>query len=316
VAIGKDVFIATAAAGIELDDTEKKPAPRQRKADRPFSPPELGLRPSTLRVAERVLEHIQRTRSDQAYNLEFTRFYAEHLRHAADDIVAKAERYAGFTEPAPIRTRASGLKECSRQQVMRLVGCVEAEVGKDSPHWAVSAILGERGHELVEASLKFLQIARRTEFAVYTEAGDLSGRVDAELLEEPAILDIKTVGEADFKEGPWGHKVPGYIAQVSVYAALTGNTKGVILLVDRGSGRMSDFEWDVDKLLAQRMFSRAAKIVEYAKKRQLPRPEGFEKGGPSFKCRLFCPFYRQCLKQEEDGSVQMALDEGKDPRTL
>ena len=121
-----------------------------------------------------------------------------------------------------------------------MMGFTQADTGLDSPHWGVSASSGEQFHLLIEVALRFLGLVKRSEFTVKTPENDLGGRVDAELKGEAfgpgfpdAIADVKTIGTDQFKEGTWNSKVPGYVAQVTAYAKLTGNTVGVVILVDR-----------------------------------------------------------------------------------
>jgi hypothetical protein len=323
MAISRKTLISTAEGG------EPPKKPRVLKKDRDFCPPELGLRPSRYRLAERLYEHYARCRQDQEYADRYERFV--HTETIAR--IKKASEFADYrdkgkdTYVAKTRVRASEIKSCARQTTMRLMGFTPALVGADSPWWNLAALSGTELHEQIEIALKYLGVSSRSEFSLTTEDGTFSGRVDHELdgaafeseLEEnavPAIVDVKTVNEKDFKEGCWGKKIPGYIAQISPYCLLTNRTIGVVLLVDRGTGRLMDFEWTVDKAYAERMLLRANKIVAKVQARKLPKPEAFENGKPVFECWNFCPFARQCMTQEEDGSIQFKLDQGADPKEL
>lgn len=320
----------------EEGPVERKP--RTKKADRPFSPPTLGyasqdgtfvpieLRPSRYRLAERVNDHYARLRNDRAYGNEYRRFVVAEKMKRLSEQKSLLEKPSKGTKTPP-RVRASELKDCARQVTMRLMGFDAAPVGENSPHWNIAALSGEELHEEIELALKFLKLSYRSEFTVSSQSGDFSGRVDHELDPEAfreelgddavaAVLDVKTVGPDDYKEGTWSSKVPGFIAQISAYGRILGDTVGVVLMVDRGTGRMFDFEFDIDPAYGDRMLLRAERIVERVKAKKLPKPEFYENGKPSFKCFQFCPFFRQCRIQEEDGSIQVKLNQGVDPKEL
>ncbi len=318
-----------AVDGIEAGATKKA---RIKKADRPFQPPHIDvvLQPSRYGLAAKLMEHFARVRNEPPYAKEFGAFYRKQMLRKFSEQERleiwlekkRAEEAAGEQERF-LRVRASELKSCSRMQTMRLMGFTPADIGLDSPHWGVSASAGEQLHLMIEIALRFLRLVKRAEFTVKTEANDLGGRVDAELLGSAfgagvpdAIADIKTVGPDDYKEATWGKKVPGYIAQITAYARLTGNKVGVVLLVDRGSGRMMDFEWAIDEDQADALVARASNVVEQARSRRLPEAESFISGKPTFECFQFCPFSRLCFQQERDGSVQAALDAGADPQEM
>jgi len=320
--------ISTLIATVDTNAKERKP--RIRKADREFSPPELGLRPSRYRLAERIYEHFARVRGDYEYRRRWEAFETEELRRRlAEDDQRAAKRQSNADKPRKQykpRVRASELKSCARAQAMRMIGFAEAPTGTDSPWWNIAAISGTNLHERIEIALKFLGVSKRSEFNVTSPDGTFSGRVDHELdpaffreeLGEDAvgaILDVKTVKTKDFAEGCWGSKIDGYLGQVSPYALLTNNPVGVVLLVDRGEGRMMDFEWDIDPEHAKKMLRRATKIAEHAESRTLPKAEAKERG-ETFECFNFCPFRRQCFKDLDDGSIQAALRAGADPKEL
>ena len=301
---------AAAAAG-----PPPEPKPRIKKADRAFSPPELGLRPSRFGIAEKLYTHYQRCRQDLEYADQFYAFVRQERQQKIADDAKFAEwlkKKRASDEPRELRVSASKIKDCARATVLQLMRFPEDPVGLGSPHWNIAALSGELLHSEIEMALKFLGLVRRSEFRVYSRAKDLSGIVDIELLGSPVILDIKTVGVTDFKEGAWGSKVPGYMAQISVYGRLTNNSIGVILLLDRGSGKMLDLEFDIDPDFADKMLRRATKMVEYAKERKLPKPEKFdERGKPSYECFAFCPFRKVCFLQQENGLVEQWLAEGR-----
>lgn len=303
---------------VEVGGVDTPTNTRTRKADRGFSPPALGLRPSKLRVAEGVLAHIKASGRD---------FKQE-------------------------RVYASQLKNCIRQQAMGIMGFPKHETGENYPQWAAVADLGTWLHDKVEGWLKAIGGTVTAEFDVVdAEFGvrspddTLGGRVDAHLADvvvkvegdrgrkrkwagredyqasievqgEQYILDAKTVGEKDYKEGAWGRKVQGYIGQISVYGHLTGAKKGIILLVNRNTGEMMDLEFDIDPDYAEAMLQRAAYIVQTANARELPAAEEWTPSGPSFFCRNCCPFFRICAEQQETGAIQRRLRRGDNPADL
>lgn len=315
--------------------SSSKPATKRRppKAERDameWGPPELGLRPSRYRLAERLYAHFARVRTDYQYRRKWEDFETEELRRRLGDADERAEKRASNKgkprKQYKPRVRASELKSCARSQAMRMMGFREDPVGQDSPWWNIAAISGTGLHERIEIALKFLGVSKRSEFSVTSEDGTFSGRVDHELDPEffreelgdealGAILDVKTVKTKDFQEGCWCEKIEGYLGQVSPYAGLTDNPLGVILLVDRGDGRLMDFEWTVDPAYAKKMLRRASLIAEHAESRKLPKPEAKERGN-NFECGNFCPFRTRCERDIADGSVQAALDAGKDPKEL
>lgn len=279
-------------APIPASRAPEAPTTRTKKADRPFSPPNLNLRPSSLDVAGRLMRHIA-VRDDR----EQTRVYA------------------------------SGIKNCARQSAMAIMGFVRGPVGEENPEWSVAADLGTWLHQKVEGWLRSIGGLIRAEFRVGND--DVSGRVDAligpyegygasiEVAGQTYILDAKTINARDFAEGTYGRKVPGYIAQVSVYGRLLGVTRGVILLVDRGSGKMTDFEFDIDPEYADQLLARAATIRRLAEARQLPPAEEWgDSGHGSYTCKNFCAFYRQCTAEQLSSMVQVQLDRGADPSAL
>lgn len=279
-------------APIPASRAPEAPPTRTKKADRPFSPPNLSLRPSSLNVANRLMRHIgQRLPREQA------------------------------------RVYASGIKNCARQSAMAIMGFAKGPVGEDNPEWSVAADLGTWLHQKVEGWLHSIGGLIRAEFRVGND--DISGRVDAligpyegygaeiEVAEQTYILDAKTINARDFAEGAYGRKVPGYIAQISVYGRLLGVTKGIVLLVDRGSGKMTDFEFDIDPEYADQLLARAATIRQLAEARQLPPAEEWgDSSFGSFTCKNFCAFYRQCAAEQLNGMVQVQLDRGVDPSAL
>jgi hypothetical protein len=312
---------ASAARGGISETTTK----RVRKADRGFSPDGLGLRPCSVRIAEQLNLHFQRVREgdDVAYADRWYEFLRREQRERLLQAGKMAEWYKSKRgTPMKPRVQASKLKECGRQQWFKMSGFPKTEqVGKDSPHWCISALVGEELHFMVETALKFLGLARRAEFRVYSADNTLGGIVDVELEGHPVILDIKSVGPDDFKEGAWGSKVPGYMAQISVYGRLTDNTRGIILLADRGSGKFLDLEFDIDPGYADELLGRATELVRKVNDREMPAPEGFQNGRPVFTCHKFCPFFRLCLLNEETreaegGVVERWLAQGATPEEI
>ena len=162
------------------------------------------------------------------------------------------------------------------------------------------ADFGTAIHDLLEKWLKELGIAVKSEYRVKYETDGqvvLSGRVDHRVkveditLDQPeesvltakiarqsreAILDVKTVGSKDFKQGAHGPKMPGYVAQLSVYCHLEGVKTAIILLVNRDSGELAEYEFDYNPEFAEKMLRRAKGVTDWAP----PVREGAGNDGP------------------------------------
>lgn len=284
-------------------DGEEVAAKGRTKAEKPFSPPELGLRPGSFGIAERVYSHVKTSRKSWQ----------------------------------PKNVYASGLKNCARSQMFGIAGFrgEESDKQKENPQWNVVADFGSALHELVERWLKDLGISVKSEYRVKYEAEGkvvISGRVDHRVrvedisLDQPedsvltakiarqsreAILDVKTVGSKDFKQGAHGPKMPGYVAQLSVYCHLENVSTAIILLVNRDSGELAEFEFDYDPEYAEKMLRRAKGVVDWAAVKRLPPAEEWAGSDGSFGCKAFCAFYRQC-KLEQDTQGQYTDDQGRE----
>jgi hypothetical protein len=245
-------------------------------------------------------------------------------------------------EFVPQRVYASQIKECSRKTVMALMGFKKGPVGENNPEWIAVADLGTWLHNQVEDWLREIGGLVKAEFNARSEDGTLSGRVDAlladtvtpapdprikagedfycaqiEVAGQQYILDLKTVKEKDFKAGLKGRKIAGYVAQISVYGRMLGVDKGIILLLNRNTGEMVDWEFDIDPEEADGLLLRAKTMYGQAKQRQLPEAEEWGKTrSGSYFCRNLCPFYRQCAEQQASGNIQRALDAGAEPEAL
>ncbi len=306
--------------------------PYVRKATRdenPHGPPELGLRPSRYRLAERLYAHFAKVRNDREYQREYEAYETEELRKrlVSDDAWA-AKRAANKDRPRKVyapRVRASELKDCARGVAMRLMEFPAAPTGEGNPHWNIAGVSGSAIHERIQIALTFLKVSDQSEFSVYSADSTFSGRVDHRLSPSafpelgdaalPAICDVKTVGSDDFAKGYWGDKVEGYLKQVSPYCRLTGCPVGVILLVDRGSGKLLDFEFDADADHGDKMLRRAAMIAGLAERRQLPKPESKERG-ETFACFNFCGHREMCEAEIRNGEVQTLLGQGVSPSEI
>lgn len=348
---------AKAAAPVAASQAPRTPrTPRVKKEERGYAPEGSGLRPSEYRLARRLIWMFGKLRNDTDYGRRFDELLLREKEKAVKDARSLAEWRAQQTEPAPLRVRASELKDCARKQAFRIMGFTPAPTPTKYGNWNIAAMSGSDLHLLMQTALKFLGIIKReveiagrtrygAEFNVKTPANDFSGRVDAlvdgawftaendwsEGDEEPldaflteaghlpdAVLDIKTVGPDDFAEGAWGRKVQGYIAQVSAYARLLGVSRGIILLVDRGSGKMHDFAWDIDPIFAESQFVRATAIVEHVKRGELPEAENYDASTGKFDgtCFLFCPFRDYCRAEVERGEVSRRLVVGQSPQDI
>lgn len=272
--------------------------------------PETDFRPSALNVSARLYDYLKRRRR----------------------------------EFRPERVYASQIKECGRKLAMAIMGFEKGPTGEGHPEWIVSADLGSWLHDRVEGWLREIGGLVKAEFNVKSEDGALSGRVDALLADtvrevvagekvkaerggsyealievegEQYILDAKTISEKDYKAGVKSLKIPGYVAQISVYGRLLGVKKGIILLVNRNTGEFTDLEFDIDFDYADRLLVRAGKVMQAVETRTLPAAEEWgDTALGSYYCRNLCPFYRQCAAQQRDGSIQNALDAGAAPEAL
>lgn len=285
--------------------TEKMAA--QSIDSRPALPEGLEFRPARLEIARRVTEYVKNHRKEYKQK----------------------------------RIYASQIKECGRKAVFGVLGFEKGPTGEGHPEWSVSAELGTWLHERVEGWLRAIGGLVRAEFNVESEDGALGGKVDAlledtvsyetelpaatpesydaviEVAGEQFVLDAKTVGSKDFKAGAKGRKMPGYVAQISVYGRLLGVTKGVVLLVSRDTGEMADYEFDIDFGYADALLARASDLMQAVQERRLPAADEWGSSATgSYFCQNLCPFYRQCAAQQRDGSVQRALDAGAAPEEL
>lgn len=314
---------ASFAVKVHAEDMSNKKPRRKKGEERPFCPPELALLPSRYNIAERLYQHYTSARNDAKYGLEWNRFKNEEKRKRLIDALKLAEKRALMDgKPRTARVRASELKNCARATAMDIMGFQRADVGSDSPHWNLAAVYGETVHEEVEVALLFLGLVKRSEFYLRSAGDEIGGMADI-LLDgsafgeglPDAILDIKSVGTDEFKKSWHGDKVRGYMQQISAYARINGNSVGVILLADRGSGKFEDCEFVVEPAHGDAMIKRAAIIIRFAEAKRLPKPEALDRGH-KLECFMFCPFADICRRQQEDGSVQFSLDAGQEPKDI
>jgi len=309
------------------DDMSNRKPRRKKGEERPFCPPELALLPSRYDVAWRLYHHYTMARNDAAYGLAWNEFKNTQRHLRLEDSLKLARKRAKMNgTPRALRVRASELKNCARATAMDLMGFERQDIGVDSPHWNLAAVYGETVHEEVELALSFLGLVKKSEFYLRSAGDEIGGMADILLNgaafvvagEEPlpdAILDIKSVGTDEFKKSWHGDKVRGYMQQISAYARINGNSVGVILLADRGSGKFEDCEFVVEPAHGDAMIKRAAIIIRKAQAKQLPKPEALDRGH-KLECLKFCPFANICRRQQEDGSVQFALDAGEEPKNI
>lgn len=303
---------------------------RTKKSDRAFSPPTLGytdaegvfvpiiLRPSNYRIAEKLNEHVLRVRNDDMYARNWYAYASDRME---DIVQEEKQRLLQEVEPECLMVRASSIKDCARKTVFSLLKVEGSSVGNDRPHWAVSATIGELIHREIRIMLEYLGCVLQSEEYFHNQTWRLTGHPDHILdptqFTHPdtgmnnlpmAVLDVKTVGPDDFKAFTWSEKVPGYVAQVSAYGAHLGVAHGVVLMVDRGSGKWLDFEFEIPPDYGLRMLQRAKAIAESADKRLLPSAEAITNGKMAYTCYLFCPYQSQCMEEEQSGSVQRWLN--------
>lgn len=280
-----------------------------KKADRGFAPAGSGYQPSQYRLAEQLYEHYARCRNDREYGGRYTAYLLETRLTAVREeqqVAASRRSRNGVAQ----RVRASEVKNCERQLTFRLLDFEAAPTGVGHPEWNLAALSGTGLHSEIEVALSYLGLSERSEYAVTSEDGSFSGRVDHRLAGPPAaILDVKTVSQKDFDERCWGRKISGYTAQVSAYALLERVSIGVVLLVNRNTGELFDYQWEVDTEYAQSVLARARRVVEKVQNRQLGYPETWSGADGGYYCQNLCPYFTHCEVERRTGSIQSALDE-------
>jgi CRISPR/Cas system-associated exonuclease Cas4 (RecB family) len=125
------------------------------------------------------------------------------------------------------------------------------------------------------------------------------------------LLDWKTVGAADFRQGDELYKIEKYFAQLSSYAAVEGIQKAVVILVNRDTGQMKELELVLDPAYGRQLIQRAEETMRFVADREVPKADKLR----SNVCR-FCKFQRQCSEEEDTGYIQAQLDAGISPERL
>lgn len=248
------------------------------------------------------------------------------MQHNVGGVVDAVYTYVKTSRKSwkPRNVYASSITNDRREQVLKLLGIPETDiVGAKNPEWAAVADFGTELHELAEVWLKESGFSKRSEFSVKVwwprkpqEGGKsqviISGRVDHEMLigGQKYILDVKTVGSRDYSEGAHGKKFKKYIAQLNVYGEVLGIKEGIILLVDRDSGRMKEYIIELSEETGAEMLLRGRALMKCVAERRLPTAEtsGFEMN--------FNPYKTLSLLEDKTGWVTVALNNGIEPELI
>lgn len=212
----------------------------------------------------------------------------------------------------PTRVRASSVDGCQRATFFDIAGFPETNIAEDNPHWRVSAAIGTAIHNLLEDILDTVSLPSETEYTVEVP-GVFGGKVDGRVFVngEWVLLDWKTVGAADFRQGAGLYKIKKYFAQLSSYAAVEGINKAVVILINRNNGAMQELELILDPAYGQSLLRRAEDTMTLVRTRTVPVADKLF----SSDCR-FCRFQRQCGEEEATGYIQRQLDAGVPPVRL
>lgn len=288
--------------------------------------PETDFRPSALNVSARLYDYLKRRRRE----FRPERVYASQIKECGRKLAMaimgfeKGPTGEGHPEWIVSADLGSWLHDRVEGWLREIGGLVKAEFNVKSEDGTLSgrvdALLADTVR-LVPASpvLRSEPEAHKEVAAdekIKAERGD-SYEALIEVEGEQYILDAKTISEKDYKAGLKSFKIPGYVAQISVYGRLLGVKKGIILLVNRNTGEFADLEFDIDFDYADRLLERAGKVMQSVETRTLPAAEEWgDTALGSYYCRNLCPFYRQCAEQQRDGSIQNALDAGAAPEAL
>ena len=212
---------------------------------------------------------------------------------------------AGKEFNRPTRVRASSVSGCQRATFFDISRFAAVDVGRNNPHWRCSAAIGTEIHNILEAVLESMPLKSQTEYSVEIP-GVFGGKVDGrvEVAGEQVLLDWKTIGNADFRQGTGLTKIEKYFAQLSSYAAVEGVTKAVVILVNRNTGALEELELVLDTAYGAQLIQRARTTMQYVAQKVVPQADKLG----SREC-FFCQFARQCNAEVlAPGSTQYALD--------
>jgi CRISPR/Cas system-associated exonuclease Cas4 (RecB family) len=124
---------------------------------------------------------------------------------------------------------------------------------------------------------------------------EIHGRLDIQfnILKEPFIADIKTVGEWAWKYLAGKPKEEHY-AQVQLYLKDKKLNRGFLLYINKSSGDMKEFMLEYDDEYLNKYLEDYKNLYEFIKHKGLP-PRHFRSGDEApWQCK-FCGFTKHCL---------------------
>lgn len=212
----------------------------------------------------------------------------------------------------PKRVRASAITACARQTWFDIMGFEGDSVEEGHPEWGLMALIGTAIHAVLERVMDDSPLATRQEFNIQVP-GIFGGKVDleVELDGEKVLLDWKTVGHKDFIQKEKLVKFYKYFGQLSSYAAVENFNRAIVVLIDRDTLQMQEYELVLDDAYGEELLEGARDIMRHVEQRQVPHAKYLG----TRNCN-FCQFLRLCDAEELSGAVQDHLDRGLNPSRL
>lgn len=128
----------------------------------------------------------------------------------------------------------------------------------------------------------------------------ISGRLDDVLTLESddgrhtVLVEVKTL--ANMKNASIPKKA--HIAQLNIYLKAFRNAQGILIYVDRGTGRTAQFNYEFNPQLFEETLARARKLHKALTSLELPEPEAKHVDDLQWMCRG-CPFGEACANNTE-----------------
>ena len=217
--------------------------------------------------------------------------HAGSIARAAEDLIPSGDRH-GYVASVT----AAGL--CPRRVGYRRLGLPVTD--PPEPRVRLLRIVGEMVERVVVDRLVAAGIAHSPGASVRIPYpyGCIHGVADA-LVGDDAVLDVKTVSSWQYRDiSASGKPSPDNVLQVNLYVhglrlvGHQGRRYGVLLYIDRDSGRMADLWFEYSPVLAEDAIRTLTLIEERARfGLLLPRPEGFTPDSPP--C-TWCPYKTLC----------------------
>ena len=200
---------------------------------------------------------------------------------------------------SPTTVSASKIDGCARAIYYEAHKYEQRDI-EGKPEWRMVAEFGTALHALMEQW--FQDLGATTETRIVSDDHTFSAQFDGTLHTkdgERVIYDIKTVAPKYFEQGERSFKFRKYIAQLSTAGYLEGIRYAVVLLVNRESGALREYEFEIDPVYAEALLKRARDVMGMIENEQLPPAELWGKSDeyPSFYCKTFCPFLLHCTKE-------------------